>query len=149
MLKRSITYQSFNDEEITEEFYFNISKPELIELEVEYPKGLEGYLDDIIRAKDGKEIVKIFKHLVLMAYGVKSEDGKSFVKSDALREAFSHTAAYQALYMELAFNGDAAADWVKGVLPADMGKELEASMLKQDVADKLGTSSVPATPPTT
>lgn len=149
MLKLPITYTSFNDEEITEEFYFNISKPELVDLEVEYPKGLMGYLEDVIRAKDGKEIVKVFKKLVLMAYGIKSEDGKSFVKTDALREAFSHTAAYQKLYMDLAFNDDAAANWVKGVLPADLAEQVEADALKKKTADALGVTDVPATPPTT
>ena len=60
-----------------------------------------------------------------MAYGIKSDDGKRFMKSDQLREEFSQTAAYDALFMELATNDDAAATFIKGVVPKDFLKEME------------------------
>ena len=95
MLKRQITYTDFNDEEVTETFYFNISKPELIELEVEYAGGFTSMINRIIESTDPGRLVAEFKRLILMAYGVKSDDGKQFMKSDELRTAFESHAAYQ------------------------------------------------------
>jgi hypothetical protein len=120
MLKRDITYEDFNGDTVTETFYFNISKPELIELDVEYEGGMSGFLQKIIDSKNGKELVSQFKRIVLLAYGQKSEDGKRFIKNDQLREEFSQTAAYQSLFMELAQDDNAAVVFLKGVLPKDL-----------------------------
>lgn len=125
MLKREIKYEDFDGNEVTEVFYFNLSKPELIELEVEQKGGLSAWIEGIVKSNDNKEIIAAFKKLVLLAYGEKSEDGKRFVKNDEIREDFSHTAAYQALFMDLAMNAGAAADFVKGVLPRDMVKDVD------------------------
>lgn len=125
MLKRPISYEDFNGYQKTDIFYFNISKPELIELEVEYDQGFSSMIQGIIDTKDNKSLIKIFKDIVLLAYGQKSEDGKRFVKSDQLREEFSQTAAYSALFMELASNDGAAAIFIKGVLPKDMAGEVD------------------------
>jgi hypothetical protein len=120
MLKRSITYTDFEDREVTEVFYFNISKPELIDMEVEHEGGYVAAIQRIIDANDPKQLVAEFKKLILQAYGIKSDDGKKFMKSDALREEFIHHAAYQTLWMELASNEKAASEFVIGVLPADL-----------------------------
>lgn len=123
MLKRNITYEDFNGATITETFYFNISASELVEMEVDVDGGYGEYLQRIVKAEDGKALIKEFKKLVLIAFGEKSVDGKRFVKTDESREEFSQTAAYQALFMELATDGDAAAEFVKAVLPANMRGE--------------------------
>ncbi len=128
MLKREITYEDFNGDSVTDIFYFNISKPELFELEVEHEKGMGAWLQRIIDTKDHKALLKEFKELVLLAYGEKSEDGKRFVKNDQLREEFSMTAAYQSLFMELATNDGAAATFLIGALPKDMTGALKESM---------------------
>lgn len=120
MLKREIKYQDFNGEDQAEVFYFNLSKSELIEMQVEYDQGFDKMIEAIIEEKNNKELVKKFKELILLAYGKKSEDGKQFIKTDALREAFSQTAAYQELFMELASNDGAAAKFLTGVLPRDL-----------------------------
>lgn len=125
MLKRDITYEDFNGETVTEVFYFNISKPELIEMEVEYKYGFGAQIEKIIEAKDNKTLLRMFKRIVLMAYGQKSEDGKRFIKSDQLREEFSQTAAYSTLFMELAQDDGAAVIFLKGVLPKDMAGEID------------------------
>src|SRR5688572_27492135 len=108
MLKRTIKYENYDGEEVSEEFYFNLSKAELIEMEVEYQEGFTTMIQKVIEAQDRRELVKQFKDLVLRSYGVKSEDGKRFVKSDKLREEFSQTAAYSTLFMELATNDELA-----------------------------------------
>lgn len=130
MLKREITYEDFNGNEVTETFYFNISKPELVEMEVEYPEGFSTLIKRIIEEKNHKELINHFKAIVLHAYGQKSEDGKRFIKSDILREEFSQTAAYNVLFMDLATNDDAAASFLKGVLPSDMVAEIDKSAPK-------------------
>lgn len=151
MLKRSITYTNFNDEEITEEFYFNLSKAELIEMEVDKKEGLGEYLQKIIKAEDRKELIQMFKEIVLKAYGEKSEDGKRFIKNDEMREAFSQTAAYQELFMELATNDKAATIFIKAIMPKDMTEAVEKEALKNEMAGALTavseTEVVPQNPP--
>lgn len=144
MLKREIKYEDFDGNEVSEIFYFNISKPELIELEVEHEQGFGKLLEKIIETQDKKELVKRFKELVLLAYGQKSEDGKRFVKSDQIREEFSQTAAYQSLFMELTTNDSAAAVFLKGILPKDIAGDLDVSSLKS-----LPTPPPPPAPPST
>lgn len=120
MLKRPITYTDFNDETVTDTFYFNISKNELIELEVEYSGGFSSLIERIIETKEEGRLVAEFKRLILMAYGVKSDDGKRFIKSDELRAEFETHAAYQQLFTEMATVEGAAEEFFKGVLPKDM-----------------------------
>lgn len=123
MLKKTITYVDYNDVERTEDYYFNLSKAELMEMELGIAGGLSETIDKIIKTKDTPSLVKTFKELVLKAYGVKSPDGKRFIKSDELREEFSQTEAYSQLFMELATNAEAAAAFVNGIIPADLAKE--------------------------
>lgn len=148
MLKREITYEDFNGDTVTDVFYFNISKPELIELEVEVDQGFSSWIETIIEAKDHKTLLQQFKRIVLMAYGKKSEDGKRFVKNDQLREEFSQTAAYSALFMELATNDNAAADFLIAVLPKDMKGELEKSVQGVTTVPTPPTPPPPPVPPT-
>lgn len=125
MLKRDITYEDFNGETVTETLYFNLTRTELIELEVSYDGGLEASINRIVKAEDMRALISEFKKLVLLSYGERSEDGKRFVKNDEIREAFSQTAAYDALFMELATDDTAAATFVTGIIPAGMAKAAE------------------------
>lgn len=120
MLTREISYTDFNGEKVVEKFYFNISKPELVEMEVEHKEGLGQKIQNIIDAKDYKQLIRMFKEIILAAYGQKSDDGKRFIKNDQLREEFVQTAAYHVLFMELAGDASSAAEFLKGVLPKDM-----------------------------
>lgn len=123
MLKKSVTYTDYNGVERTEDFYFNLSKAELMEMELSTTGGLAEMIQKIVAAQDGPAIIKLFKELVLKAYGEKSPDGKRFIKSPEIAEAFSQTEAYSDIFMELATDADAAAKFVNGILPADMAKE--------------------------
>lgn len=125
MLKREIKYEDFDGNQTSEIFYFNLSKPELIELEVEYKQGFGKILESIVETKDNKELIAKFKQIILMSYGKKSDDGKRFIKSDQLREEFSQSAAYNELFMELATNDNAAVIFLTGVLPKDIAAEVE------------------------
>lgn len=123
MLKKTITYVDYNGAERTEDFYFNLSKAEIMEMELSTTGGLAETIQKIVNAKDAPAIVKIFKDLVLKAYGEKSADGKRFVKSQEISEAFSQTEAYSQLFMELATDADAAAAFVNGIVPKDIGEK--------------------------
>ncbi len=129
MLKRDITYQDFNDEKVTDTFYFNITKSEIIELEVETKEGMDATIKKIIETKDNKTLIAEFKRIILLAYGEKSGDGKRFIKSDESREAFSQTAAFDTLFIELATEEEAAANFIKGVLPKELSAEIEKAIL--------------------
>lgn len=117
MLKKTITYTDYNGIERTEDFYFNFTKAECMEMELSVNGGLVEMTNKIVAAKDAPSIVKLFKDLVLRAYGEKSADGKRFIKSDEIRDAFAQTEAYSILFMELATDADAAAKFVNGILP--------------------------------
>lgn len=120
MLKRKIKYEDFNGDMVEETFFFNLSQPELIEMEVEYDRGLGTILKEIVESENKKELIGKFKEIILKAYGKRSEDGKRFIKSDELREEFSQTAAYQSFFMELATNDGAAIEFFRGILPANL-----------------------------
>ena len=126
MLKKTITYEDYNGTERTEDFYFNLTKAELMEMEMSTSGGLAEMIQNIVQAQDAPAIIKIFKDLVLKAYGEKSPDGKRFIKSDEIALAFSQTEAYSNLFMELATDADAAAKFVNGIIPADAAEAAKA-----------------------
>jgi hypothetical protein len=117
MLKKTITYIDYNDKERTEDFYFNLTKAEVMEMEMTTTGGLAEQITKVIAANDAPSIIKIFKDLVLKAYGEKSPDGKRFMKNDEIRTAFSETEAYSNLFMELATDANAAVTFVNGIIP--------------------------------
>lgn len=117
MLKKTIKYTDFDGNERTEDFYFNLTKAEVTELEMSTEGGLVKMLEKIVAAQDSKRIIEIFKDLILRAYGEKSPDGKRFIKNQELRDAFSQTEAYSELFMELATNAEASAAFVNGIVP--------------------------------
>lgn len=119
MLKKTITYTDYNGVERTEDFYFNLTKAELMEMEMGTSGGFAEMIQRVIAAKDAPTIISVFKDIILKSYGQKSPDGRRFVKSEQLREEFSQTEAYSILYMELATNDEAAANFVNGIMPND------------------------------
>lgn len=117
MLKKTITYTDYNGKERTEDFYFNFSKAEIAEMESSYYGGFAAKLEAIVKEENPKQLVEHFKEIIFKAYGEKSEDGRRFIKSRELSEAFSQTEAYSNLFMELASNAEAAAIFVNGIVP--------------------------------
>lgn len=138
MLKKTITYTDFNDEERTEDFYFNLTKAELTEMEFSTEGGLQNSLRTIMNTRDYKKIVEVFKKIILGSYGEKSADGKRFIKTDEqgnpLSRKFAETQAFSELYMELATNDKAATAFIVGVVPADIRKQMENNPALLEIA---------------
>ena len=123
MLKKTITFEDYNGVKRTEDFYFNLSKAEVVEMEMSTSGGLAEMIQNIVKAEDSAAIIKIFKDLILKAYGEKSLDGKRFVKMDengnTLYRKFMETEAFSELFMELATDAEAGAKFVNGIMPAE------------------------------
>ena len=118
MLKLTRTYNDYNGGTRTKDFYFNLTQAEITEMELSVDGGLVEMINRIVAAKDGKQIINLFKDIILRAYGEKSPDGERFIKTQELRDAFAQTEAYSDLFMELATDSEAAAKFVAGIIPA-------------------------------
>lgn len=117
MLKKVMTYTDYNGVERTEEFLFNLTKAELMEMEMTTEGGLSTMIQGVIDSKNVPAIVNIFKKLLLKAYGKKSPDGRRFIKSEEISQEFAQTEAYSEMFMELATDADAAAAFINGIIP--------------------------------
>ena len=120
MLKKKIKYTDYNGVERAEDFYFHLSKAELMEMEMGTVGGLAEMIQKIIDTDNAPEIIKTFKEIIIKAVGEKSADGKRFIKSKEIADGFMQTEAYSNLFMELATDADAAANFIKGIMPGDI-----------------------------
>lgn len=124
MITETIKYTDYNGVEREERFLFNLSKAEIMEMEMGTTGGLTEMIQKIVETKDAPQIIKIFKELILKAYGEKSADGKRFIKISEtgvpLSVGFSQTEAYSQLFMKLATDADAAAKFIAGIVPSDI-----------------------------
>lgn len=123
MLKKTIKYVDCNEIEREEDFYFNLTEAELMEMEYGTTGGFSEMIKKIIAAQDTPTIMKIFKELLLKSYGEKSPDGKRFIKSEEISTAFSQTEAFSKLFMELATDDVKAADFVNGIIPKSVSSQ--------------------------
>lgn len=118
MLKKTITYTDYNGVERTEDFMFNLTKAEILEMQLTKDGGMDAAIKKIVDAKDAPEIMKVFKDLILKSYGIVSDDGRRFIKSREISDSFAQTEAFSMLFMELATDTDAASAFVNGIVPA-------------------------------
>lgn len=125
MIKQTITYEDFNGNKQTEDFYFNLTKAELVELEVEHEGGMGKWLEAIAASDSRKELIEQFKKIILLSYGKKSEDGKRFIKTKELRDEFESHAAFSTLFMMLAEDANVASTFINGVVPADVADKAD------------------------
>lgn len=141
MLKKTITYSDLDGNDVVEDFYFNLSKAELAEMEIRNHQegGFVGHLKRIIENMNGDEIIDTFQWLIRKSVGRRSEDGKRFVKNDEISDEFMQTDAYSILFMELVTDADAAAAFVRGIVPKDLADKVDKGERVTDVqlpADK-------------
>lgn len=132
MIKKTITFEDYNGETHKEDFYFNLTKAEVLEMETIVKGGLSTILKHIVETDDTTEMVNMFKDIIHKSYGVKSADGKRFVKSEEVLEDFIYSAAYSVLYMELATDEKAAVDFINGIMPKGMGPKTKINEAVQE-----------------
>lgn len=126
MLKKTITYTDWNGEDRTEDFYFNLTRVEIVELEYDVEAGtnLTDLLDTLIKSKDYGKIMSTIKKIILTAYGEKSSDGKRFMKNDDIRRSFEENPAFDELYMSLITDSKKAAEFISGIMPSSVRDNL-------------------------
>lgn len=143
MLKKTITYEDFFGEERTETLYFNLSKAELIDLEVKTDGDFSKRMMEVGQSKDPKRILGEFKELLRVSYGVRSEDGQRFIKNDEVWEFFLQTAAFDYIYNKMCTDADFAADFLEAIMPQDIMQQYREETRQEDLQDrmaaKLGT----------
>lgn len=124
MLEKAITYTNFRGKKVTETFCFHLNKGEIAELELSRKGGLSEFLKDLVRSDDGGAILAAFKEIIAMSVGRESEDGRRFVKSQEIIDDFVQSGAYSEFLMELASDPDAASEFIKGIVPADLAEKI-------------------------
>lgn len=135
MIKKTVTYKDLNGKERTETFYFHYFESEIMDMEMSEEGGLAERIQRIIDAKDQASLLKVIKKFVIDAYGVKSDDGRRFTKSQEVKDAFVECPAYSKIYMELLTNDELAAEFVNKVVPEDMADKLAAIVAKKKSAN--------------
>lgn len=133
MYKKTITYTDYDGVERKETFYFNLTKAEIAELELETPGRFSNYIQQIVDSKSTTELIQLFKKFIKVSYGVKSPDGRRFIKSQEVLDEFMQTEAYSELYMELVSNTDSAIEFMNGIMPQltpEQQKTVDAEVAK-------------------
>ena len=125
MIKKTFKFVDYNGNPRTEDHYFHLTQAEVAELELSVDGGLTAMIKRLVEAQNGRQIISTMKDLILKSYGVKSPDGRQFIKNQEVRDAFVQTEAYSQLFMELATDAKA------GVIPAkeDVGGNTETPAL--------------------
>lgn len=127
MLKKTITYTDYNGIERTEDFYFNLSQAELMDMEMSIEGGLSKKINKIVNAKDNVTLYKLFTDIITKAYGEKSSDGRRFIKSKEISESFIQTEAYSVLLNEFITNSDSAVKFANAIIPKIGNKTLPSA----------------------
>ena len=141
MLKKTITYTDYDGVERTEDFFFNLSKAEVAEMELSNQGGIERLIQQIAMTQDRKRLIELFKSIILKSYGEKSPDGRRFIKSKELSEAFSQTEAYSELFMQLATDSEMASKFINGIMPTS-----DATPEERARAEETAKAAMEATP---
>ena len=130
MLKQRVKYEGFDGELIEEDLYFNLTRMDLIELNDRYEsKDMAAYMDKIVKEKNIKELYKVLKDIVLMAYGVKAEDGKRFIKNQTVKDEFAESLAFSQLIEDFHETDTAMSDFITGITSQIKGLELATANL--------------------
>lgn len=128
MFQKAITYEDYNGNKKTKNFYFNLTRSEIAKMHLMTDGGLDQMIKKMIESGSNKEIFTYFENFVLSCYGEKSADGEEFIKNDEIREKFRNHPAYDVLFMEFIEGGDKAmSDFINAVVPRDMQNAMKSS----------------------
>ena len=120
MIKWTIKFVDFNGNSVKEDFYFHLNKAEVMRMQFCANGAYSQFIERITNQRDLRMLGEEFENIILTAYGEKSDDGRTFKKSDDIRENFKSTEAYSELFMELITDADKAVSFIKGILPKDL-----------------------------
>lgn len=120
MIKWTIKFVDYNGNSVKEDFYFHLNKAELMRMQFSANGAYSQFIERITNQRDLRMLGEEFENIILTAYGEKSDDGRTFKKSDDIRENFKSTEAYSELFMELITDADKAVSFIKGILPKDL-----------------------------
>ena len=134
MYKMTEKYEDYNGNQREEDFYFHITKAELMEIDFIMEGGLQKTIEKIISTQDKKALIEIFKKLVVAAYGEKSADGRRFMKNDEVKKNFTETEAYSQIFMKLATDDKEANAFIAGVMPKDLQEEAKRIEMENKIA---------------
>lgn len=137
MLKKTVKYTDFNGDPQVEDFYFNLTKAELVELEVSVEDGLSSLIKKIAASTDGNVIMSTFKDIIARSYGVRSTDGKSFIKTPEATLNFMGSAAYSEMFMDMVGDADKMSEFIRGIVPADLVKQIDSDQPSEETAEAL------------
>ena len=143
MYKYTAKYTDYDDVEREEDLYFNLSKAELMRMEMSQYGGMEALLKKIVKEQDTKRIYNMFEEIVQSSYGVKSDDGRRFIKNPEVLDNFIQTEAYSELIMKMLNDPDFANEFIKGIFPKDISAELDK---QENVLPKKVNNPIPAPP---
>lgn len=130
MYKKTVKYTDYDGNVREEDFWFHLTEAELTQLNLSYVGGMEKRIDKIIKAQNYPEIMRVFKDILRRSYGVKSDDGRRFMKSDEIYTEFEQTEAYSVIFMELCSDSKAAAEFINNVVPKDLAEKASKETAK-------------------
>lgn len=141
MLKKTITYEDYNGDTVTDDFYFNLTKVECMELEYSFGANntLSNTITTLVESEDVGALIAAIKKILLMSYGIKTPDGKRFIKNDSVREEFEQSPAFEKIYWDLVTNQDEAASFISGIVPQNVRDSLGEDP-KQALLDRMQQS---------
>lgn len=146
MYGKKIKYVDFNDTEREETFYFHLSQADLIKIEAQYEGGFEAYANRMVEARKTEDLVNVLDDLIARSYGVKSLDGRQFVKNETVLNDFKQTQAYSDLFIQLLSDDKAAEEFIIGIMPRDVDKDEIKRQVEKKKSEILGESNVVAMP---
>ena len=135
MLHKKIAYTDYDGNKVEETFSFNLSKAELMKMQLSTSGGVETMISTLIKNRDGKKIMDTIEAMILGAYGEKSADGKRFIKSKELSEAFKQTEAYSELFCDLCTDSKKAAEFFNAVVPPEVAEKAKEFDVESQLPD--------------
>lgn len=130
MLKKTIEYTDYDGNKRVEDFWFDIDEREITKKNYSVKGGLKKLVENITKTQDNEKLINLFEEIIQMAYGVKSADGRRFIKNKEVLEDFIQTPAYTKLYMELLSDAKKASDFINGIIPANPNYGSDSPMIE-------------------